>query len=56
METTNIITALNYVLADTAPQVQDAFNRGLMLGAGIVAVLLCFSMLRTIPGGGKEEL
>lgn len=36
--------------------IQDALNRGLYFGAGIVGVLLAFSIIRTIPGGGHEEI
>lgn len=38
------------------PSIQDAFNQGLYLSAVIVAVLLAFSIMRMIPGGGHEEI
>lgn len=36
--------------------IQDAFDQGLYLAGGIVGVLLAFSIIRTIPGGGHEEI
>jgi hypothetical protein len=54
MDTTNIVSALNIVFNDST--VQSSFNTGLYLGATIVGTLLAFSLLRTIPGDGHEEL
>ena len=49
---------LNAYLEPVYPDssIQDAFNKGLYLAAGIVGVLLAFSIVRTIPGGGHEEI
>lgn len=49
----SVVTS-SVVAADSS--IQDAFNQGLFWAAGIVAVLLSFSIIRTIPGGGQEEL
>jgi len=36
--------------------IQEAFNQGLYWSAAVVGVLLAFSIIRTIPGGGQEEI
>lgn len=54
MDTTNVITALQTVITD--PSVTNAFDNGLYLAATIVATLLGYSLLRTLPDDGHEEL
>ena len=52
--TIEMIEAIQTVTTD--PGIMDAFNKGLLFGAGMVAVLFVFSFLRSTVGGGHEEL
>lgn len=47
--------AVPVVMADDG-SCYEAFNKGLYFGATVVAGCLAFSLLRTIPGGDKEDL
>ena len=49
-----IVDAIQTVITD--PGIMDSFTQGLYFGATVVAVLLIFTMIRSMVDNGHEEM